>query len=339
MLVHLAVTLIAAVAAYAVTALVRRHARRLGTIQTPNERSSHTVPTPSGGGVGIVAGGSIATAAAAWPAPLPYAVVLILALVMAAIGLVDDMRPVPARLRLPAQLVLVALAVWLAVSVDALGVALPPLVVGAMAVVVATYWVNLFNFMDGIDGIAAAQAMFMGLAGALLAVVANPAAGGEPVVWLLIGIAAASFGFLLLNWPPAKIFMGDAGSTYLGFVIAVLALISVGAGWLTLMQWVILAAAFVTDATVTLVRRLLLRERIFEAHRRHAYQVLSRRWGSHRRVTLAFIAINVIWLLPLAYVASLPGWTWPALGLAYVPLIGVALYSGAGAPEETTAGV
>jgi len=338
MLVHLAVALIAAVAAYAATALVRRNARRLGTIQAPNERSSHRVPTPSGGGMGIVLGGSIVTAVAAWSSPLPYAVVLILALVMAAIGFIDDMRPVAARLRLPAQLLLVALAVWLAVPVDALGVALPTLAVGIVAVIVATYWVNLFNFMDGIDGIAASQAMFMALGGVLLAVVANPAAGGEPVVWLLIGVAAASFGFLLLNWPPAKIFMGDAGSTYLGFVIAMLALISVGAGWLTLAQWVILAAAFVTDATVTLVRRLLLRERIFEAHRRHAYQVLSRRWGSHRRVTLAFIAVNMIWLLPLAYAATLPGWTWPALGLAYVPLIGVALYSGAGAPEEATAG-
>ena len=115
-------------------------------------------------------------------------------------------------------------------------------------------------------------------------------------------------------------------------------LVSVGAGWLTLAQWVVLAAAFVTDATVTLVRRLLLGERIFEAHRRHAYQVLSRRWGSHRRVTVTFIAINVIWLLPLAYVASLAGWMWPALALAYVPLIGIALYSGAGAPEDARAG-
>jgi len=95
---------------------------------------------------------------------------------------------------------------------------------------------------------------------------------------------------------------------------------------------------FVTDATLTLVRRLLLREHIFEAHRRHAYQRLSRRWGSHRRVTLAFIAVNVIWLLPLAYLAALPGWMWPALLLAYVPLIGVALYSGAGAPEEARTG-
>ena len=182
MLVHLAVALIAAVAAYAATALVRRNARRLGTIQAPNERSSHRVPTPSGGGMGIVLGGSIVTAVAAWSRPLRSAVVLILALVMAAIGFIDDMRPVAARLRLPAQLLLVALAVWLAVPVDALGVALPTLAVGIVAVIVATYWVNLFNFMDGIDGIAASQAMFMALGGVLLAVVANPAAGGEPAV-------------------------------------------------------------------------------------------------------------------------------------------------------------
>jgi len=155
-------------------------------------------------------------------------------------------------------------------------------------------------------------------------------------LWVLLGVGAATAGFLLQNWPPARIFMGDAGSTYLGFVIAILALVTIAGGWLTLPQWVILAAAFVTDATVTLIRRLMLGEKVFEAHRRHAYQVLSRRWSSHHRVTLSFIGLNLIWLLPLAYAA--PSWGWLAVGVAYLPLIGLALYLGAGAPERPNLG-
>jgi Fuc2NAc and GlcNAc transferase len=202
-----------------------------------------------------------------------------------------------------------------------------------VAVVGSVYWLNLFNFMDGIDGLAASEAVFVALAAALLAVLRMPGIVDQGPLWMLLGIAAASVGFLMLNWPPAKIFMGDAGSTYLGFMIAVLALMTIATGWLTLTQWAILVATFVTDATVTLVRRLLLRERVFEAHRRHAYQVLSRRWGGHQPVTLSFTGLNLIWLLPLAYVAALQGWAVPAVLLAYVPLIGLALYFGAGAPE------
>ena len=127
--------------------------------------------------------------------------------------------------------------------------------------------------------------------------------------------------------------MGDAGSTYLGLLTAVLALLTISAGCLSLAQWVILTAAFVVDATVTLGRRLLLRERVFEAHRRHAYQALSRRLGSHRAVTLGYIGLDVVWLLPLAHVAGTAGWALAAIAAAYLPLIGLALAFGAGAPE------
>ena len=340
MLLRLILLGVAAAVAFAVTALMRRNARLLGTIQAPNERSSHTIPTPSGGGIGIVAGGTIAIAALTAPAAWPLGVGVIAALAIAAIGFVDDRTPLPARVRLTAQLVLVALTIALTVPLDGLAAAaalpLPPALVAAIALVVAVYWINLFNFMDGIDGIAGSQAIFMCCAAALLMVLNAPDAAGTLPFWMLLTVAAASAGFLILNWPPARIFMGDAGSTYLGFVIAILALVTIAGGWLTLPQWVILAAAFVTDATVTLIRRLMLGEKVFEAHRRHAYQVLSRRWSSHHRVTLSFIGLNLIWLLPLAYAA--PSWGWLAVGVAYLPLIGLALYLGAGAPERPNLG-
>jgi len=336
MLAGLVVTIVAGIAAFVAAWLVRRNATRLGLIQTPNARSSHSVPTPGGGGVGIVLGGGLATAVAAVGSQ-PTLVVLVASVLIAGIGFYDDRKPLPARFRLIAQLLLVAVTLWLAVPLEPLaervGLPLPTLAIAAIAVVASVYWINLFNFMDGIDGIAGSQAIFMALAAVVL-VPHGPEFAKDPLFWILIELAAATLGFLVLNWPPAKIFMGDAGSTYLGFMLAVLAMLTIVYWGLTLVQWAILAASFVTDATVTLLRRLALRENLSQAHRRHAYQVLSRRWGGHLPVTLGFIGVNVIWLLPLAFVAALPGWSIGALLLAYVPLIAVALSAGAGAPEQ-----
>lgn len=332
-------TVLSALAAFAVTALIRRHAGALGLVATPNARSSHTVPTPSGGGVGIVAGGVVGSLPVLLGQPWLGGLLLAAALLIAAIGFVDDRQPLPAVARLGAQLLLAGAITALALPGSGLaaqlGLPLPPVLVTALAVLAAIYWINLFNFMDGIDGLAASQAIFMLLAAALLAVFGSETVATEPVFWWLPTLAAACAGFLLLNWPPARIFMGDAGSTFLGFMIAMLALTTVSLGWLTVWQWLILAALFAVDATVTLCRRLLLRERVFEAHRRHAYQRLARRWHSHRRVTLGAMGVNVLWLLPLALLA---GW-FPGLGpatalVAYLPLIAVALRVGAGAPES-----
>lgn len=303
-------------------------------IQAPNERSSHTVPTPSGGGAGIVAGGAIATGFAALHAPVTALLVLATSLIIAAIGFYDDRKPLRASLRLVAQILLLAVTIVIAVPLAALtGGLLQPLLV-LLLVLAGTYWINLFNFMDGIDGLAASQAVFMLLGAAFLAFAGTAEVVDEPNLWWLIAFAAATLGFLPLNWPPAKIFMGDAGSTYLGFVIAVAALLTVAWGWLSPWQWLIVGAAFVTDATITLARRLLMREKVFEAHRRHAYQVLSRRWQSHRRVTLAFVATNLVWLLPLAFLAGVqPGYAPVLIVIAYAPLAILAVLAGAGAPE------
>ena len=117
------------------------------------------------------------------------------------------------------------------------------------------WWINLFNFMDGIDGIAGARAVFMLLGGAVLSAWVNADVMSSPVWMLMLCVVAATVGFLLLNWPPAKIFMGDVGSTWLAFMIFALALLSVQAGWLSYATWLVLAAVFVTDATVTLPRK------------------------------------------------------------------------------------
>jgi Fuc2NAc and GlcNAc transferase len=331
---------IAGLAALAVTYTVYRHADRFGIVQLPNERSSHTRPTPSGGGVGIVAGGMIAGLFVAWLEPWPALLAVVVSGAMAAIGFADDRRPLPARWRLVGQLVLVTAmvaALPLARIGAALGVPVEALLVALVLVLGSVYWVNIFNFMHGIDGLAASEAAFV-LLGATALAAGAPDSVASPHFWWMLALAVACLGFLTLNFPPARIFMGDAGSTYLGLMLVYLAFHTIAAGWLTPWQWLVLVALFVTDATVTLSRRLVLRERVFEAHRRHAYQVLSRRWGAHRPVTLAAVALNLLWLLPLAlWAGAQPGSAWLALAAAYVPLVVGTLLIGAGAPEEKPA--
>jgi Fuc2NAc and GlcNAc transferase len=142
-------------------------------------------------------------------------------------------------------------------------------------------------------------------------------------------------GSVELKWPPAKIFMGDVGSTWLAFMIFALALLSVQAGWLSYATWLVLAAVFVTDATVTLLTRLLRGERWYEAHRNHGYQKLARRWGGHRPVTLRAVAVNMLWLAPLAGACTAwPQWAFGWALLAYAPLVVGAVALGAGRQEH-----
>ncbi len=322
-----------------VSFLVLRNAEYLQVMATPNARSSHDRPTPSGGGLGIVAGGTVAALSTAMSTPWPTLMVLVAGLVIAAIGFVDDRRPVPFAYRLAAQFVLAAMLVALGIPaaqlVDGIGLPLPWAVLALLAVIGTVYWINLFNFMDGIDGLAAGQAAVMLAGAALLAVWANPVLLAVPVYWWLLASAAAAASFLVLNWAPARIFMGDAGSTFLGLLIAFFALATIALGWLSLWQWLILSALFVADGTVTLLRRLALGEKITQAHRRHAYQRLSRRWGSHARATSFYLGINLLWLLPLAALAGDRYGGVIVTLLAYAPLVVMMLRVGAGLPEET----
>jgi Fuc2NAc and GlcNAc transferase len=335
----LLLVVLSALVSLAVTFVVMRNAEYLQVMANPNARSSHVRPTPSGGGLGIVAGGGLAALSTSLSTPWPTLLVLAAGLVMAAIGFLDDRKPVPATYRLAAQLglagILAALCVPIGQLTAGIGLPLPGFVVLMLCVFGTVYWVNIFNFMDGIDGIAASEAAFMLGGAALLAVVSHPVLVEQPVFWWLAATAAAAAAFLVLNWAPAKIFMGDAGSTFLGFIIVFFALATVALGWLSLWQWLILGALFVADATVTLLRRLRLGEKLFEAHRRHAYQRLSRRWRSHARATGLYIAINLVWLLPLAALAGDRLFGVLVAIIAYAPVVVFMLRTGAGRPEET----
>lgn len=330
---------IAAVASFLTAWWIRRRAERLGLVQEPNARSSHVTPTPTGGGLGIAVGGTIAGLLCALVLPFLGVPVIMASILIAYIGYTDDRRPLAARWRLGAQVLLMgAVVAVLPLGVVMALTGLPESVIMIVLALAGALWINLYNFMDGIDGLAASEAIFLMLGAALIAVAFEPGIAEDPRLWWMVGLAAAALGFLLLNWPPARLFMGDVGSTYLGLMTAFFALTTITSFWLSLWQWLILAALFLADSLTTLVRRVIRRERFWEAHKRHAYQALQRRFGSHRKVTLLYLAIDVVILLPLAWVAGrTPEWA-PAIAAAVlVVLVLAALRAGAGAPLEPEA--
>jgi len=332
------------------TGIVRRLALSHGVLDVPNERSSHSTATPRGGGAAVVAAFTAATVALLLYGALSAQLFVALfggGLAVALVGFLDDRYRVRAGVRLTIHL---GAALW---ALAWLG-GMPPLRIGEHVVqlglvgpVLATlglmWTLNFFNFMDGIDGIAASEAVFVTGGAALLSLVGASAGMNDSVglAGLDLGPAivfgAACCGFLIWNWPPAKIFMGDVGSGYTGYVIAVLALSATRTNPAALWSWLILSGLFFVDATVTLVRRTLRGERVQEAHRSHAYQWLARRWRSHRRVTLLFLTINLLWLLPCAALASLhPTRAAWITCIALAPLVPLALAAGAGRRETAT---
>lgn len=294
----------------------RLYALAQGLLDNPNARSSHTLATPRGGGLvfillWLVAGvGSVFWEV--WSLAQALAFVPGAAL-LAGIGYWDDRHDLPARWRALVHFVVAG------GSVAALGVAGLPLGwLGAGFAVFAIVWsTNLFNFMDGTDGIAGVEALFVLGVGGFFLWQADAAALAIPA-WVL---AATVAGFLLWNWPRAKIFMGDVGSSVLGFLIAVFAL--AGEVWfdVPMVLWVILYGVFCFDATLTLARRVMAGERWYAAHRSHAYQRLHCPLGwSHGRILWGVIAVNSVLAGLALWAHAMPEMQWVVMGVAVVLL-------------------
>lgn len=328
--------------AYCLTWLVRQYALSRNVLDVPNERSSHTQPTPRGGGVAFVLafviGGCIMVSAGLWAVSSAVAV-LGSGLIVAATGFVDDHRHIAARWRLGAHFAASAWALYWVGGAPLLSLFGVDFGISGVATILAAiflvWMLNLYNFMDGIDGIASVEAVSVCVGGALLYVILGYA---EMSVAPLL-LAATVCGFLVWNFPPARIFMGDAGSGFLGMALGVMA---IQAGWVNqglFWAWLIMLGVFIVDATYTLSRRLIRRERVYEAHRSHAYQHASQHFGGHLPVTAAVCFINVLWLWPLAFLAAterVDGLL--ALFIAYVPLTALATAFKAGNSERQLAG-
>ncbi|WP_374445320.1 glycosyl transferase [Stella sp.] len=275
------------VLAWLATGRVTRWLRRRAILDRPNERSSHTVPTPRGGGLGLLP-----------PLLLGWCLLAVLvgerlhwalaagAALLALVSWRDDRGGLSAGIRLLAQFAAVLPAVLLLPGPVAQGW-LPPPVDTAFAALAWVWFVNLYNFMDGIDGISGIETMAIGVGLALTALVAGPAdAGGFGLL-----LAAAAAGFLVWNWHPARVFLGDVGSVPLGYLTGGLLLLLAAKGaWAAAL---ILPLYYLADATITLVRRLLRGEAVWRAHREHFYQEATRQGLGHAAISLRVAGAGV----------------------------------------------
>ena len=334
--------------------MMRDYALSKGIVDRPNYRSSHIDPTPRGGGLVVVVVFLFAAMALfgmtlrgfATLTPIDAVIIGLTAGMVALTGWVDDHRDLSPLARMAAH--------FLAAVICVAHFGAPHIPLGTwmidlgwagelLAVIVMVWCLNLFNFMDGIDGIAAVEAISVA-AGALIVFLVS-APGHELIPYLEL-LAVTVLGFLVWNWPPAKIFMGDAASGFLGMLLAQFALISSGVGEMmgvNVWCWLILLGVFFVDASVTLVLRMVAGENLLRAHRQHAYQRLARtlqavetvafsprasRANAHRSLLLATAGVNFFWLLPFAVVAAL----WPQVGVfaaivALAPLVAATLFT------------
>lgn len=319
------------------TAVLRRYALSRSLMDVPNERSSHSISTPRGGGVAIVVAFLLALSLLFCVERIALSDFLGIALggmFIAAIGFLDDHGHIAARWRLLGHfLAAVSVLFWLGglpkivlfgVNVELLWLSYP------IATFYLVWMLNLYNFMDGIDGLASVEAICVCMGACVLYWVL----GLDELVFGPLLLAAAVAGFLYWNFPPAKIFMGDAGSGFLGIVLGALSLQAAWANPVLLWGWLILLGVFIVDATFTLSRRLLRGDKVYEAHRSHAYQFAARRFGRHLPVTAAVGMINLFWLLPIALCVTrfgLDGFL--GVTFAYAPLIVLAIKFHAGELE------
>lgn len=330
----LATPLLGLVLSWLLTGLMRRYALSVQLLDHPNDRSSHSVPTPRGGGIAIVLSFVVLALGLAMVGAAPTGLVTAVlgsGCAVALIGFLDDRRPVPARWRFAAHAAAAVWSLWLMRGIPAVPVFGVTLDLGWFGIVLAgvylVWMTNLCNFMDGIDGIASIEAITVSVGGALCWSLAT----ATPHWPLPLAFAACVAGFLAWNFPPAKIFMGDVGSGFLGMVLGVFSLWTAQQATQVFWCWFILLGCFMVDATTTLVRRVRRGERFHEAHRSHAYQYASRRHASHARVSLTFGLVNLAWLLPIALLVAVR-WLDGVAGvlIAYGPLVWLAFQYKAG---------
>ena len=299
----IAVTL---VTSWLLTGLASWYAASAGLIDHPGERHSHAQPTPRGGGAGLVLAlvfGSLMFAGD----PIPqYWVRCVLpgVVCLAILGWWDDHRSLSVRLRLSVQLAVSMYLLWCAGGREWLVGAVPMLAGGVFIV----WMTNLYNFMDGSNGMAGLQGVFVGCVMAWL----FGASGETGMAMIAFLLAAACLGFLPWNLGQARVFMGDVGSLVLGFTIAALLLYGAGSGAIDPPVAWLVTLLFMTDSTLTLLVRVMRRERWYNAHRQHLYQRLIARGWSHGRVVAFYQAINLALVLPAIGVAvGYPALAWP----------------------------
>jgi glycosyltransferase WbpL len=290
------------------TSMYRSFAIHRGIVANPNFRSLHEKAIPRGGGLvfSAVCISGIAGLGLAGSVSRDLALALVGGgSVATLVGFVDDVRRLGPWVKFVTQGVL---AGWVLLWVNwqpllHLPQSLAPLDL-ALSWLGLVWLMNVYNFMDGIDAMAAVGAIFISTAAVLVLAMTNagPSVVGIDLVCGLL--AATTLGFLLFNRPPASLFMGDSGSLFLGFAFGVLIAKTVVGGQISLWTWLIIFGYFAADTTTTTIVRMFVTDKWYDEHRSHAYQNLARIWGSHLRVVVGVSLYQILWLLPLAIVSA-----------------------------------
>ena len=288
---------------FVLTYVIKNHAIKNSLVAEVNERSSHTVPTPHGGGIAI---------AISWFVGLIYLYfnhqiesslfyALMSGMIISVVSYLDDLFELSTKIRLTTQTLVALLGLYFLGGFETLDLfyfsTKNQVITNIFAFLMIVWFINLYNFLDGIDGYAGSEAIFLGMAGFILF-------GGEHFLILIV----ATLGFLIWNWHKAKIFMGDVGSTLLGYNIAIFTLYYANQEPSNLWVWIALFGLFWFDATLTLLRRYKNGEKLSQAHKKHAYQRLTQSGWGHDKVVKASILVNIIllmivYLIPNIYIA------------------------------------
>lgn len=283
---------------FTLTYLIKEYAIKKSLVAEVNERSSHTVPTPHGGGIAL---------SITWFIGLIYLYIndqidpalfyaLLVGIIISIVSFFDDIYELSAKLRLIVQAIVAIGGLYFLGGFDTLTFGFfsveNQVLTNIFAFLMIIWFINLYNFLDGINGYAGSQAVFLALAGFVLF-------GADHFLILAVSV----LGFLCWNWNKAKIFMGDVGSTLLGYNVAIFTIYYANVESSNFWIWIILFGIYWFDATITLIRRKLNGEKLSQAHKKHAYQRLTQAGWSHYQVTNYSIALNLV-LFSIVYFVS-----------------------------------
>lgn len=321
---------------------LRVYAIKHNVIDRPNQRSSHSVPTPRGGGVAIVLTLLMALVWLYFSHMLTMENFLgffIPGLIVAIIGFLDDHGHIAARWRLLMHFLAAVIGLYFLGSFPVIALFDYELSLSWIGMILGCFYLvwmlNLYNFMDGINGLASAEAIIFAACSAMLIVLSQYTTAPGSIYPLMLALVGAAAGFIVWNFPVAKIFMGDAGSGFLGITVGLMTLHIAQIDSRFFIAELCLLGVFVVDATTTLLRRVVAGKKAYEAHASHCYQILARKFGSHVPVTLMAIAVNLLWLFPIAYlitIAKIDGMV--GLIIAWLPLFFIAFKCGAGVKDK-----
>jgi len=335
---NLYILIVVMLSSYIFTALLRWYALKHDMLDHPNIRSSHLIPTPRGGGVAIVITFLLTLFYTYLFMGISLSVYVGLSgagAIVAGVGFLDDHKHVAPGFRL---IVHFFSAAWILIWIGVPKLMIAGFQIDSIWVLTIFYlfylvWmINLYNFMDGINGLASVECVTVSIYSVLILLLLD---FKEVELFLPILFAVAVLGFLIWNFPKAKIFMGDSGSGFIGIMLGAFSIYFSVNIPLFYWCWLILLGVFIVDSTFTLIRRVLRGMKFNEAHRTHAYQIAAKKHDSHFVVTISVIVINTIWLLPISLLvafSSISG----IIGLivAYVPLLLMAAYINAGVEDS-----